>query len=1202
MHDRWAFLGVNLRIASWNCPGLCGSLTADGNKLSLKTKRLSELCEKHDVVCLQEAHCSEADCYNMNSRDQSFLWYSAPGAPCTRGGCLMGIRKQLFSRIQFLHKVLVVGRVHCLVGHGISSVLLIVNIHIEPGISREQYKNWWTKIITECQAHRDAVVVCIGDVNCVPEDEGRFDFCTGRHQHVDPWHDRALWDICHDLIEIDQPEPTRREVRDHVVVSVSKLDRCFMFGFSQDIVDMRPVLTTLGMASQMDKASDHVPISLHISMPHSKAPKHGNIPLWIVRHPLYERILTQAMEEADHDSDVNDQISFFKAAAKRSHLRFHEALNKQQASSVDEQLHFATLAFRGCRSGDRRAVERALAAMTKLLEFVDNVTASFRDASGLSSLIARLHRAKCDAQEADIEVELSDEQKVAKQRVVQKRRQVWAIKRRRLCLSQIVDATGAPFDTDEAAAEKLRRHWQDTAERGQVDTSNWDYMRRYIQKVPNHVVWELNYGEFLGAIRRRTQSAPGPDGLHYQVYLLNEACGARLLFKLYQEIVHGKIPPNDFLSSLMVFIPKGEDATDTSVISRSAENVRPLCLSNTDGKIITSAIALPMNAAGKYTVDHRQRGFVEGRCMIDNILDLESMGICAQLQNKRCAVFVFMDFAAAFPSIFHEWIMFVLECMGFPGWVLAFFSWIYQGSAAQVVYRGSRWGWIHPRRGVRQGCPAAAITFALALDPIFRWLADKALSMGNDIRGYADDLALFLQDYRTDMPRIALAFEFISKMAGLTLKIPKCVVVVLGTVSEESIVGWLSRNVDSFTHMRVALFAKYLGVQLGPGANDASWTSPMAKYAASVAMVRNLNLGLSRTIILYNRHCVSNLQFIAQLLDPTKQLVRQENRALDRLICAPRHAFNKDMLTSLKALGLGVQFTDVCKMAIAAKARVAASSIAFTVAETAIAHIRQSDEVILRAISSEWMPEWYNQSCLGALAKAKRYMHTILHSIPYVDRPAIDRKDFQKKTLELIMSRQPKAHVHGMLLTRMSKWLPPGVFPDIDGMTRRILRIGRRHNMWAPSVSILRVCTRGVCTAARFQNREAACVFGCGIGFDCLEHILVCGVVIQALKLLLERMGIRRHEHFLLHSTINHASIMMYDGKAGTTNQDTTSAILIDALVYTHGVARRSEIPLTADKILEVLMARVRHYRCLSRTMALNMDSMAQVGQVPNAG
>ena len=73
MHDRWAFLGVNLRIASWNCPGLCGSLTADGNKLSLKTKRLSELCEKHDVVCLQEAHCSEADCYNMNSRDQSFF-------------------------------------------------------------------------------------------------------------------------------------------------------------------------------------------------------------------------------------------------------------------------------------------------------------------------------------------------------------------------------------------------------------------------------------------------------------------------------------------------------------------------------------------------------------------------------------------------------------------------------------------------------------------------------------------------------------------------------------------------------------------------------------------------------------------------------------------------------------------------------------------------------------------------------------------------------------------------------------------------------------------------------------------------------------------------------------------------------------------------------------------------------------------------
>ena len=80
-------------------------------------------------------------------------------------------------------------------------------------------------------------------------------------------------------------------------------------------------------------------------------------------------------------------------------------------------------------------------------------------------------------------------------------------------------------------------------------------------------------------------------------------------------------------------------------------------------------------------------------------------------------------------------------------------------------------------RGVRQGCPASGFLFAMAFDPIFRWLQDAIIPRnpaGLDLLqptqcAYADDLAVADPPFRDLMTAWSPAFHSVDHIAGLNL-------------------------------------------------------------------------------------------------------------------------------------------------------------------------------------------------------------------------------------------------------------------------------------------------------------------------------------------------------------------------------------------------------------------------------------------------
>ena len=92
-----------------------------------------------------------------------------------------------------------------------------------------------------------------------------------------------------------------------------------------------------------------------------------------------------------------------------------------------------------------------------------------------------------------------------------------------------------------------------------------------------------------------------------------------------------------------------------------------------------------------------QRGFIKGRKMLKNAMEIEAktMELALNMQNR--AALIFLDFGAAFPSLSHDFLWLVLEHVGIPSQVLSAIKALYQhnrhwirlGGAGQFAWKYS---------------------------------------------------------------------------------------------------------------------------------------------------------------------------------------------------------------------------------------------------------------------------------------------------------------------------------------------------------------------------------------------------------------------------------------------------------------------------------------------------------------------------------
>ena len=140
-------------------------------------------------------------------------------------------------------------------------------------------------------------------------------------------------------------------------------------------------------------------------------------------------------------------------------------------------------------------------------------------------------------------------------------------------------------------------------------------------------------------------------------------------------------------------------------------------------------------------------------------------------------------------------------------------------------------------RGVRQGCSASGFLFAIAFDPIFRWLQDAIIPRnppGLDFLqhvpcAYGDDFTVAASSFRRLRTALTPAFKVVDQTAGLNLNHRKCCWVQYGSESCQSLVDWLATNCEEFREMKLVKHAKYVGTMIGLEGRIHCWTAPRKK-------------------------------------------------------------------------------------------------------------------------------------------------------------------------------------------------------------------------------------------------------------------------------------------------------------------------------------------------------------------------------------
>ena len=83
-----------------------------------------------------------------------------------------------------------------------------------------------------------------------------------------------------------------------------------------------------------------------------------------------------------------------------------------------------------------------------------------------------------------------------------------------------------------------------------------------------------------------------------------------------------------------------------------------------------------------------QRGFLRGRSMLANIIEIDEAAMTISLKEKYGGLVLF-DFTAAFPSESHEFLFQTLEHLGMPRKELNLLKMLYDNNKCEISFQGN---------------------------------------------------------------------------------------------------------------------------------------------------------------------------------------------------------------------------------------------------------------------------------------------------------------------------------------------------------------------------------------------------------------------------------------------------------------------------------------------------------------------------------
>ena len=190
----------------------------------------------------------------------------------------------------------------------------------------------------------------------------------------------------------------------------------------------------------------------------------------------------------------------------------------------------------------------------------------------------------------------------------------------------------------------------------------------------------------------------------------------------------------------------------TSLMDKNNQNLlelqswRPLSILNNDYKVYAKILANRLQYVTPYLISSDQFGFLKGRHMTDNLLEL-AMVIDYCQQVDRPALITAIDFRKAFDTVSWTAMKNILHKFGLGKNFIKMLMVCFNDFKTRILNNGHMSDYITITRGTKQGCPISSIIFNFIVEIIGLNLKQntkiKSISIGNKTKTvgqFADDL------------------------------------------------------------------------------------------------------------------------------------------------------------------------------------------------------------------------------------------------------------------------------------------------------------------------------------------------------------------------------------------------------------------------------------------------------------------------------
>ena len=238
--------------------------------------------------------------------------------------------------------------------------------------------------------------------------------------------------------------------------------------------------------------------------------------------------------------------------------------------------------------------------------------------------------------------------------------------------------------------------------------------------------------------------APGPDGIPNEIISLVCENWPDLFKETFDICLRTGIFPRIWKRQYLVLLRKGEKPLE------NPSSYRPICLLDTCGKFLEKLITkrLEMEIEGNGGFSGMQFGFVRGRSTIDAILEVVSTAASSMGRMRFCSI-VTLDIRNAFNSADWSVICQTMRERGFSGYLINMVDNYLQD---RVLEYETENGIDHYE--VSAGVPQGSILGPLLWNLMYDGLLNLNLPDGSKLVGYADDVALLVDQPTTPLIEI----------------------------------------------------------------------------------------------------------------------------------------------------------------------------------------------------------------------------------------------------------------------------------------------------------------------------------------------------------------------------------------------------------------------------------------------------------------